>query len=91
MPLKMLPLGVWITWSWTMPEMRFVYSSHIDEIGHDPDNRSLHVKYSNGKTVVYGGADDPIPQEVISRVLSSPSIGSALHAEIRGKYRHRYA
>jgi hypothetical protein len=67
-------------------EMRSVYSSHVDEIGYDPDTEELHVKYSSGRTTVYDG----VPLTVAATVQSSASIGEALHAHVRGKYGHRY-
>jgi hypothetical protein len=69
-------------------EMRPVYSSHVDEIGHDPDTEELHVKYFSGRTAVYEG----VPLTVAAMVLSGSvaSIGKALHAHVRGKYEHRY-
>lgn len=70
-----------------MPEMRGVFSSHVGAIGHDPATGELHVRYSNtGKTVVY----HDVPTEVAARIMASPSIGEALHREVRNRYRHRY-
>jgi hypothetical protein len=69
-----------------MPEMRQVYSSHIDEIGYDAETGELYVTYRNGKTAVYEG----VPAEEARRVMSSPSIGEAMHAIVRGTYKHRY-
>jgi hypothetical protein len=67
-------------------EMRSVYSSFVDEIGYDPETEELHVKYSSGRTAVYEG----VPPTAAATVLSSASIGKALHAHVRGKYGHRY-
>jgi hypothetical protein len=58
----------------------------VDEIGYDPDTEELHVKYPSGRTAVYEG----VPLTVAATVQSSPSIGEALHAHVRGKYGHRY-
>jgi hypothetical protein len=68
-----------------MPEMRAVYSSHVDEIGYDPEKSELHVKYRTGQTHVYEG----VPSETASIVMSAPSIGKALHAEVRSKFKSR--
>ncbi len=69
------------------PEMRSVFSSHIDEIGYTPDVEEFHVVFSNGRRVVYDG----VPSDVAARVLSSASIGEALHSEIKSQgYKHRY-
>jgi hypothetical protein len=69
-------------------EMRSVYSSHVDAIGYDPETEELHVKYSSGRTAVYDGVPPTVADTVQSSVVWS--IGEALHAHVRGKYRHRY-
>ena len=66
--------------------MKPVYSSHIDEIGYDAEAREFHVKYSSSRTVV---VYDGVPPEVAAVVMASPSIGEAIHANIRGKYSYR--
>jgi hypothetical protein len=73
-----------------MIEMRSVYSSHVDEIGYDPDTEELHVKYDTGKTAVYEGVPMTVAAAVGAVGQSPPSIGKALHAHVRGKYGHRY-
>lgn len=72
-----------------MPSMRNVYSSHVDAIGYSPDDCELHVQYSgsNGKLAVY----KDVPEHVASVVMTSASIGQALHDHIKGKYEHRYS
>lgn len=69
-----------------MPEMRSVFSSHVDRIGYDMETAELHVSFAGGRTAVY--AD--VPPDVAGAVLASPSIGQALHAMVRGRYRHSY-
>ena len=68
-----------------MIEMRAVYSSHVDEIGYDSEKSEFHVKYQTGDTHVYEG----VPPDKAAIVETAPSIGKALHAEIRGKYKSR--
>jgi hypothetical protein len=68
-----------------MPEMRAVYSSHVDEIGYDSEKSELHVKYQTGQTHVY----ESVPSETASIVMTAPSIGKALHAEVRGRFKSR--
>jgi len=70
-----------------MPEMRRVFSSHVEEIGYDAEKQELHVKYRDGRTSVHDG----VSQATADRVLSAPSIGTALHQHVRGKHGHRYA
>ena len=65
--------------------MRPVFSSHITHIGYG--DGELHVAYKNGKKSIYDG----VPADVANGVLGAPSIGTAIHATVRGKYEHRYA
>lgn len=67
-------------------KMRSVFSSHVDQIGYDEQALELHVKYKTGKTAVYRG----VPASTADNVMSSPSIGSALHRHVKGKYDHGY-
>ena len=69
-----------------MPEMRQVFSSHIDSVGYDPDTSELHVRYQNGKTSVH----EQVPPETANNVLGAVSIGQAIHEHVRGKFPHRY-
>lgn len=70
-----------------MPQMRSVFSSHIESIGHDPETNELHVKYQNGRTSIYEG----VPADLADTVSNSESVGSAIHQMIKGQYGHRYA
>src|SRR5262249_44628672 len=69
-----------------MPEMTRVQSSHVWEVGHEAD--TLYIRYwptpkhPAGRVVRYLGVDEKTAKSVIE----APSIGSALHAMIRGKY-----
>jgi KTSC domain len=74
-----------------MPEMRPVFSSHIDAIGYDGDTSELHVTYQGGRTAIYEGVPPDKAAAVGAIGGTPPSIGEALHAHIRGKYKHRYA
>lgn len=67
-------------------EMKSVYSSHIDSIGYDPDTKILYVEYSNGTSGAYGG----VPEDVARDVVYAPSIGSAIHSLVRGRYQFSY-
>lgn len=69
-----------------MPAMRRVYSSHIDMIGYDPATRELRVVYKTGATAIYRD----VPPQVAGDVMNAPSIGTALHAAVRGKFEHDY-
>ena len=69
-----------------MPEMRSVFSSHVDALGYDEESAELHVRFKDGNSVVYHG----VPPEVAGQVVTAPSIGEALHQAVRGRFRHRY-
>lgn len=66
-------------------ELRPVYSSHVAGIGYDGEMEMLTVEYRDGAQYVYEG----VPAEVADGVLRAPSIGEAMHASVRGRYRHR--
>jgi hypothetical protein len=69
-----------------MPEMKRVQSSHVWEIGHKGDTLTVRfwpsVKHPAGRVVSYQGVD----AKTAEAVLAAPSIGSALHSMIKGKY-----
>jgi hypothetical protein len=73
-------------------EMRPVYSSHIDQIGHDPQTGDLYVtwkpyKDKPTKTSTYAG----VPAEEAFRVMNAPSVAKAVDKDIKPFYEHRYA
>lgn len=65
-----------------------VYSSYVDSIAYDPDTNELHVRYANGKPATIYSDIDP---DTFRNLSQSPSIGTSLHAFIRGNYPHRRA
>lgn len=67
-------------------EMKSIYSSHIAEVGYDPDTSEFLVTWDTGKTSVYSGVE----AETAEQVMNAPSIGGLIHSVIRGKYPHRY-
>ena len=66
--------------------LKSVYSSHVSEIGYDPDQQALHVVFKNGKHAVYRD----VPPEVADSVTSAPSIGTAINNSIRDQYEFAY-
>lgn len=68
--------------------MKPVVSSVATEVGYDPETEQLHVRYAPtlrnpaGNLVVYGDMD----AETANDILTAPSIGSALHEMVRGKF-----
>jgi len=68
-------------------EMRSVFSSNVDEIGYDQETEELHVKWTSGKTSIYGPGVSP---DVAEQTMNAFSVGQAVRA-IKGSYPHRYA
>ena len=66
------------------PEMKSVFSSHINTVGYA--DGVLYVEYSTGKTAAY----IDVPEDVAADVMSSPSIGSAVRDQSRGAYGFKY-
>ena len=67
--------------------MRQVFSSRVDEIGHDPETGELFVKWKNsGKVSVYSGID----AEKAKTVMNSYSIGQTLNDLVIGQHDHAY-
>lgn len=67
-------------------QMRNVFSSHVDQIGYDPETQELHVKYTKGQYAIY----QDVPPDKAATVMGSASIGSALHEHIKGSFEHEY-
>lgn len=72
-------------------KMKRVYSSHIDEVGYDPDTKELHVTFQGkegkaAKTAVYMD----VPADIAQQVVDAPSVGTALHNLIKGNFAHEY-
>ena len=61
-----------------------VKSSNIKSVGHCKDTNTLAVEFKDG--AVYHYAD--VPADVHEQLVSSKSVGGALHSIIKGNYRH---
>jgi hypothetical protein len=68
--------------SWT----KNVFSSHVDSIEYDSDKQELIVAWKNGRVSAYEGVDE----QTANQVANAPSVGRALHDEIKSNFRHRY-
>lgn len=66
--------------------MKQVYSSHVREVGYDPETQEMLVKWKNGKTSAYAG----VSEDKAVEVATAPSVGGIIHSEIRDQYSHRY-
>lgn len=67
--------------------MTGVFSTNVEQIGHDPETNELVVRWLSGKTSVYEG----VPAAKAREVINSWSVGKALNAEIVPHFAHRYA
>lgn len=76
-----------------MPEMSFVYSSHIVSWGYDADAQQFHVRYGptlahpGGRTAVYHG----VPPDKAAEIMSAPSPGTAVRSELKSQHPFSYA
>lgn len=66
------------------PPLNAVKSSNISAIGHDPQTSDMHVLFKNGGHYVYHGVDAVLH----GRVVSAPSVGTALTGLVKGKFKH---
>lgn len=66
--------------------MRNVFSSRVNMVGHDPETNQLVVQWKRGKTSIYDG----VPADLAFQVMNAPSVGQAIHNQIKPKYAHRY-
>lgn len=67
-------------------QLKSVFSSHISKVGYDAESKELHVEFKNGKTAVYMD----VPADVAQQVTDAPSVGTALHEIIKGRFPHGY-
>jgi len=58
-----------------------INSSHLSEVGHDPENNTLEVKFRSGRTYQYSG----VPRSAYMQILQMPSAGTAFHRIIKIK------
>jgi len=65
-----------------MPDMTYVDSSNIEQIGYDSDNMELHVIFKDGSLYVYTN----VPVQIYEELLGAPSKGSYLNREVKGVY-----
>lgn len=67
------------------PDMKPVFSSHIASVGYA--DGELHVVFKNGKSGVYSG----VPPDIGESVVNAPSVGTALHQSVKGRFAFSYA
>lgn len=69
-----------------MPEMKDVYSSHVDSIGYDEQTQELHVRWDSGRTSIYSN----VPKALAERTMNAWSVGKTLIQDIKPHFPHRY-
>ena len=62
--------------------MESVSSSNISEIGYDPAERTLYVKFRSGAEYRY----HEVPQEVYDKLREATSAGKFLYQQVSGVY-----
>jgi len=62
-----------------MPDMIYVDSSNMEQIGYDANTRELHIYFTDGSKYIY----DNVSQDLFDRFVSAPSKGSFFNREIR--------
>ena len=65
-------------------DFKSVTSSNIDAISHDPETNTLYVRFKGGGVYAYQGVD----AEKHAALMNADSVGSYLHAHIKGKHAH---
>lgn len=65
-----------------MPDMQYVNSSNIDQVGYEEDQRELHVVFKSGSHYVYYD----VPAETFQQLVDAPSLGSFLNRELKNVY-----
>jgi hypothetical protein len=64
------------------PQMTPVSSSNVAELGYDPDNQIVYVRFLDNRLYVYKG----VSQSEYDGLLNAPSIGSYLHRNFKNVY-----
>jgi hypothetical protein len=68
-----------------MPDMVYVDSSNLDQVGYDDSQMELHVIFKDGAHYVYDG----VPQQIYDGLLIASSKGSFLNREVKNTYSYR--
>jgi hypothetical protein len=65
-----------------MPDMEYVTSSNIDQIGYDADQQELHVLFRGGGLYIYTG----VPPHIYEGLQNAASKGSYLNIYLKDAY-----
>jgi KTSC domain-containing protein len=69
----------------SQPEMEWVDSSSIDQIGYAEDERELWVRFKSGDTYAYSD----VPPGTHAEIMRADSKGSYFNREIKPNYPYR--
>lgn len=71
--------------------MQRVSSSHVMSIGYDSEAQELWVRFAPSVKDPHGplGAYLDVDPDTAESLMSSPSIGAALHAQVKGSFTWR--
>ena len=61
-----------------------VSSSNIKSVGWDPTDKTLAVEFADGSIYHYSDVE----KDVHEGLVSAKSVGSYLHKNVKGKYKH---
>jgi hypothetical protein len=64
------------------PKMDSVKSNHVSEIGYDPAERTLYVRFRSGAEYRY----HEVPKDVYDNLREATSAGKFLYQQISGVY-----
>lgn len=67
-----------------MPEMHYVDSSNVEQVGYQEDQMELHVVFRDGSHYVY----QEVPAEIFDQLLVASSKGSFLNREVKNVYNY---
>lgn len=67
-------------WEWTP-----VISSNVAEVGYNAATNTLGVRFLNGSEYNY----QDVEQDMYYALVSAPSVGKLLHAEVKGAYAYQ--
>jgi hypothetical protein len=62
-----------------------VKSSNVKSIGYDELKQVLEVEFNNGTIYQYL----KVPENIYINVITAPSIGSAIHSVLNGRFSYR--
>ena len=62
-----------------------VISSSLSEVGYDPSEQRLEIRFRSGGTYEYYN----VPEEVYTDLVEDDSVGKYFHAEIKDQYQFK--